>query len=175
MLELLWAILNFGISIFFLIICFKSTKLVREKLGMFAAIVFVLGLLSFLAGPEEKSIIDKNFGDSNQPQATKAFNGDGGSFSTTLKLEDNLATSISLYVIAGIKDGKISVQSANCYRDGFVSGSTWDVKSLTILKNHDNIFTYDISAIKKWKILGIPFFSENQEFNGEIKLEDKHI
>ena len=44
MLYLIWGLLNLGLVIYFLVICFRATKLVKEKIGLFAAVFFVLGL-----------------------------------------------------------------------------------------------------------------------------------
>lgn len=51
MVYLIWGLLNLGLVIYFLVLCFKATKLVREKIGLFAAVFFVLGLLTFIVQP----------------------------------------------------------------------------------------------------------------------------
>lgn len=61
---LLWSILNIGLFLFFIIICFKATKLIREKLGLIATIVFVFGLLSFVGNSNNHN--DNKEPDSNQ-------------------------------------------------------------------------------------------------------------
>jgi len=38
MIYLIWGLLNLGLVICFLVICFKATKLVREKIGLIAAV-----------------------------------------------------------------------------------------------------------------------------------------
>ena len=47
MLYLLWGLLNIGLFIYFIVISIKATKLVREKVGLFASLIFLFGLLSF--------------------------------------------------------------------------------------------------------------------------------
>jgi hypothetical protein len=47
MLYLLWALINLGLFVFFIVICFSATKYVKERINLFGAVVFVLGLLSF--------------------------------------------------------------------------------------------------------------------------------
>src|SRR5258705_4897776 len=61
MFYLLWMILNIVLFVFFIITCFRATKLIREKLGAFAAVIFVFGLLSFMRHPndEDKSAREK--------------------------------------------------------------------------------------------------------------------
>src|SRR5690348_10591267 len=53
MLVLAWAILNSALFIVFLGLCFRATSLTREKFGLVASIVFVIGLLSFAGGSKE--------------------------------------------------------------------------------------------------------------------------
>lgn len=55
MLHLLWVLLNLGLFLFFLGICFRATKLIRENLGLLASIVFVFGLLSFAGSSGHKN------------------------------------------------------------------------------------------------------------------------
>src|SRR5687768_6809478 len=49
MIYLLWGILNIGVFLFFVVTCFRATRLVREHLGLLASIIFVFGLLSFIS------------------------------------------------------------------------------------------------------------------------------
>ncbi len=49
MFELIWGILNF-VLIFYLL---YSVKLIKEKFGIFASFIFVIGIMSF-ASPENK-------------------------------------------------------------------------------------------------------------------------
>src|SRR6187455_930791 len=46
MLYLFWVILNFSLVLSFLYISFKAAKLVKQKMGLFAFIVFVVVLIS---------------------------------------------------------------------------------------------------------------------------------
>jgi hypothetical protein len=48
MLYLFWGLLNISLFLYFIIICFRATKLLREKGGLPASIIFVFGLLSFI-------------------------------------------------------------------------------------------------------------------------------
>lgn len=170
MFELLWGLLNFVLGIFFIFLCFKSTKLIRESLGLFAAVIFVLGIFSFIAKSEKESPALKNFDFYNQSQKKEIF--EGNTFATRVKLEDNLATSIHLNILAGMKEGEIKVLSASCYRNGLIAGSSWDLTDIAILKISNNDYSYDVTGHIKWNILGINLFTENKDFNGKIKLED---
>ena len=53
MFELIWGIFNGILLLYFIVICFKSVKLVKEEIGFLASLVFVLGLLSFMSNSIE--------------------------------------------------------------------------------------------------------------------------
>lgn len=55
MMYLIWGLLNIGLLIYFLSICFKVTKLIREKMGLFITVFFVLTLLSFIGNSNKDS------------------------------------------------------------------------------------------------------------------------
>ena len=48
MIYLIWGVLNFMLFIFFITICFKATQLIRKEIGLFAAFIFVIGIISFI-------------------------------------------------------------------------------------------------------------------------------
>ena len=55
MIYLLWGLLNIGLLIYFLIISFKVIKLIREKLGLFETVFFVIILLSLIGSANKDS------------------------------------------------------------------------------------------------------------------------
>lgn len=97
MLELIWGILNIVLLIYFIIVCLKSIKLIKEKIGVLASFVFVIGLLSFISKPDEKKVVNKNIEILNQTYARKAS--DGNSYSKLATLEDNLTSKIELRIL----------------------------------------------------------------------------
>ena len=48
MLHLLWALVYIGVFVIFVSTCFRATRLIREKYGMLLAVIFAIGLLSFV-------------------------------------------------------------------------------------------------------------------------------
>ena len=59
MLELIWGIFNGILLIYLIVICFKSVKLIKEKIGFLASLIFVLGLLSFMSKSNDKNLADR--------------------------------------------------------------------------------------------------------------------
>ncbi len=170
MFELIWGIFNGFLLIYFIIICFKSVKIIKEKIGVFASLIFVLGLLSFMSKPNEKNLADKNIDFLNQSNPKKAF--DGNSFFKEIKLENNLTSDIGLSILVGEKENEYVILNANCSRAGFISGTNWNVENIDIDKQKDkNYCNYIVKGIMEWKILGITIYSEHKLFNGKAILK----
>jgi hypothetical protein len=170
MLEIIWGILNIGIFVYFMIICFKAAKIIRENLGGWATLVFVLGLLSFMGKKEE----DNSFKSFNlqKEQKDTVQNYVGNSYGKDILLEDNLATQIRAHISYGEdKTGK-KLLKAMASRDGFVSGTYWKpiLFNVSKLDNNDN-YEYQVIGSMEWKILGIKLYTESKEFNGKFKLD----
>jgi hypothetical protein len=165
MFELIWGILNGFILIYFIVICFKSVRIVKEKLGILASFIFVIGLLSFISKPDKKNLTDKNIDFLNQTNPKKAFN--GNSFFREITLEDNLTSKIGLSILFGENEPDLIILNANCYRSGFISGTNWNVENIEIDKEKNKKYcTYWVRGIMEWKILGITIYSEQKSFNG---------
>jgi hypothetical protein len=168
MLELIWGLLNIAILIYFVIICFKSTKVIKEKLGIFASLIFVLGLLSFIVKPSDEESKSKIFDLQNPTIKQNMFK--ENTFSTRIILEENLTTSIEMSIMFG--ENKNKLISAQTNRSGFVSGTNWNVENVTIEKSKtDNKCFYNVSGRLEWKILGLKIYSESKYFKGEAELK----
>jgi len=165
MIELIWSLLNIVIFIYFVIICFKATKIIRDKLGVFAALLFVFGLLSFIVRPNDEKFISKTF-DLNEHGKLE-----GDNYSRELKLEDNLTTEIRLYIAFREDERVKKLISAQTHRSGFVSGTNWNVEMINVekLKEENNYF-YHVRGVLEWNILGMKIYSEPKNFKGKAKL-----
>ncbi len=98
MIYLLWSLINVGLFIFFIVVCFKATKLIRENVGLFASIIFVFGLLSFIGQSNNDS--DNKELNSNQIKSWK-FNSEDSlnnaeSYFLDIDLEKNLVSEFNL-------------------------------------------------------------------------------
>lgn len=169
MFELIWGIFNGILLLYFIVICFKSVKLVKEEVGFLASLIFVLGLLSFMSNSNDKNLADKNIDFLNQTNPKKTFN--GNSFSHEVLLEDNLTSKIGLSLIVGEKGTELIILKANCYRTGLISGTNWNVEQVDVDKQKDkNYCSYLVRGKMDWKILGITIFSEYKTFRGNALL-----
>jgi hypothetical protein len=169
MTYLLWGLLNVGLFLFFIVICFKATKLIREKIGLFASIIFVFGLLSFVGDSNDDN--DKKEPHSNQIKTWKFTSKDSlnrkATYSLDVVLEKTLVSKHDLG-IKYCKEGKMSIPiSAYSSTTGFISGTNWKPISITVsTTNENNNFEYVVDGIVEWKLLGATIYSQLKEYKG---------
>ena len=170
MLELLWGILNIAILIYFIIICFKAIKIVRDNLGGIATLVFVMGLLSFISKPNEENNKVKTFKIKDESIIKGVEKSNRNVFSQEIVLEKELASTIRATITFKEYDQKIRLLNAYAYRSVFVSGIDWKASNVDITKNTDNSYNYQITGTKDWRILGLRVYTQFKIFKGKFKL-----
>jgi len=173
MIELFWGILNLVILTYFIIICFKVIKIVRENLGGIATLIFVLGLLSLLITPtEENNTFDfENENNENKEITQNKFTG------FTLKeieLEENLASKLYTSIHFGDNNIERKLLKARTYRNGFTSGIDWEISHINVAKVNNDIYEYYVTGRKVWRILRIQIYSEHKVFNGQFALKKQN-
>lgn len=174
MLYLLWAILNVGLFLFFIAICFKATKIIREKLSLFASIIFVFGLLSFVSssGNNDGGIINGR----NQVEKWKLSSGKeispSSSNYTDISIDKTLLSTINLGVSFGkekTSNKNIAIE-ANSIMTGLVCGQEWKPLSISVDPAAINgKFKYIVIGTLKWKLLGTTFYSQTKIYSGFIR------
>ena len=171
MLYLLWRIVNIAIFLFFVLICFSATRFIRERFSLFASIIFVFGLLSFMGGSGN----DKDNKEPNARQVrTWKFTPEDSLVShatsfTDIALEKTLISQFKL----GIKYGKDKQSllnipvSAYSLTTGFSSGTHWKPSTIIVNRTKDNTqFEYYVDAIVEWQFLGATVYSQEKEYKG---------
>jgi hypothetical protein len=172
MIYLLWGLLNIALFLFFIIICFKATKLIRQTFGLFASIVFVFGLLSFMGNSNNNDNKEPN---SNEIKTWKFTSNDSlirhPTSSEFIDFEKTLISKYYLFIKYGKdKDGQTNIPiSASSSTNGFISGTNWKPISISVNKTHDNNkFKYFVSGVIEWKLLGATIYSQLKEYNGMV-------
>ncbi|OOG73443.1 hypothetical protein [Flavobacterium sp. A45] len=171
MLELFWGILNTVILIYFIIICFKATKIIRDNLGILATLIFVFGLLSFIGKTNEENTKNKTFNLQEETENIERPKFNGNTYLREKKLEDNLMTDIDISISFGENTIEKKLLNANVYRNGFVSGTDWKTTNINVFKLENNTYKYNVTGTVDWRILGIKFYTELKEFDGKIELK----
>lgn len=165
MMYLIWGLLNLGIVTYFLVICFKATKLVKEKIGLFAAVFFVLGLLSFPGQQANSNKINSYIFASED-----SLNHDA-TFFVTINLENNWISKNDLEIKYGKdKQGQMNIPiSAYSTTNGFISGTNWKPISIVVNRTDDNNkFQYFVVGIVEWKLFGATIYTQSKRFNGIV-------
>lgn len=171
MLELIWGILNIVILIYFIIICFQAVKVIRENLGGMAALILVLGLLSFKVKSKDENDKIKTFDLQNVSQKTAPDKIEGNTYLKEKKLEENLLTDFHMLIKFGEDNNEIKLLTAYVNRTGIEMGTEWKPSTVFLNKVHTNLYEYHISGSIDWKISGIKFYTQAKEFNGKIELK----
>lgn len=169
MLELIWLLINLSIIIYFIIICFKTAKFIREKMGVFALGIFVFVLLS-AAGLDKKLSENDQMFNLNKSSDNNKFAGD--TFLVQKNLEDNLLSKITFFLKYGENAEGKKLLSAHTSLTGIVGGTNWTTNDIYVdkLENTDTC-TYTISGIREWRLIGFKIYSEKKDFKGKIELK----
>ncbi|RIV21505.1 hypothetical protein DYU11_19070 [Fibrisoma montanum] len=173
MLYLLWGLLNIAVFLFFVITCFRATRLVREQFGLFTSIIFVFGLLSFISNSNDDEVNKEP--NSSQIRTWKFTSEDSLSRNATYFIDVELEkTLISKYQL-GIKYGKdrqgqINIPiSGNSWTTGFVSGTNWKPSYILVDRTSDNTkFEYSVHGTIEWKLLGATIYSQPKKYKGIV-------
>ncbi|REA61318.1 hypothetical protein DSL64_12800 [Dyadobacter luteus] len=152
MLYLLLTLLNFGLLIWFIFICFSVFKLVKESMGIPALIVFILGCLSFT----KERLINK--------EAPRYNGGD-----RTIGWQP-LESGISHEIVLSYAYPKDTLDRAEgeIIQSGLMGGHQWETTNVTFYENEGKIH-YLVSGTHNWKLLGLTLYNEPKQFTGVIK------
>ncbi|MEO6232773.1 MAG: hypothetical protein ABJB11_17115 [Ferruginibacter sp.] len=171
MLYLLWALLNIGLIIYFVIVYVKAIKLIRENIGIVAAFIFVLALLSFISRSDgDKDNLEPG---SNQVKTWKFNSSDsldkGSNAVITTEMEKTLISTYSLGISYG-KDSSLKYNipvSANTWTTGFVGGTSWKPLSISVNRTDNNQqFEYEVNGTVKWSLLGLTVYDQFKKWKG---------
>ncbi len=172
MFYLLWAFINTALAIYFIAICLKATKLIRENFGRFTSIIFVVGLLSFAGCFTNKD----NKGSNSNGSRTWNFASEdtlskNGCSLLEVKLEDNLISEYNLQIDYG-KDKQLKNNipiNAFSSTDGFTCATNWKPYLIIVDRTNDNEkFQYIIDGIVEWKLLGASIYTQHKSYNGFV-------
>lgn len=171
MLYLFWGLLNIGVFIFFILICLRATKLLKEKSGLFATIIFVFGILSF--------IVNSNKNTSNKDAGISQIS--TWNFVSTDSVDRNTISSIiveldktwisknelSITYGKGVKTEEPIPISGSSWTTGFISGTKWNPSIIEVHTTDNNTkLDYYVSGVIEWKLLGANLYSQFKKYNG---------
>jgi len=137
-------------------------------MGGFTAIVFVLGLLSFVSNSDTNTNKEPN---SNKIK-TWNFNTDDDltrkTYSQTIDLEKTLISKNTLGITYGKKDQANLPISAYSITSGFTSGRSWSPLTIIVNPTKDNRLSYFVSGVLEWKLLGATLYTQTNNYKGVL-------
>ncbi len=174
MFYLFWTLLNCGLTILFCVVCYRAAKLLKDKLGAYDAIFFVIGLLSFTGCSNNHEASDPDTGQRH----TWTFNQSPitpipSLGNKPILLQDNL---ISKYFLA-ISYGKDNITkkyepiSAHSFTNGLTGSCTWVPAQVIINRSDDQRgLHYEVWGTVEWRVFGMAIYSESKKFEGVVKV-----
>lgn len=176
MLYMLWGFLNLGLLVFFVSICFRAAKLIREHIGLFASIVFVFGLLSFVGTSVDK---DETGIRVNNQVKKWTFKSKSEIIPDTWKYvsipidKTPWLSSVDLGVAYGHE--KLSMKpiplEATSTTSGFVNGHRWRPIAITVnLTATLEQLTYHVDGLLEWNLLGTTIYVQHKTYSGFIEI-----
>jgi len=171
MFYLLWGLINIGFFLYFIIICFKLLNLIREKIGLFASIIFAIGIVSLIGNSNNSNENNEHY--SNQVKTWKFAQEDTLKISDShflyIDLEKTLVSKYELGIkYANDKQGQINIPiSAYSSITGFISGINWKPESINVYRSKDNNkFEYYVYGNIEWKLIRITIYTQLKEYRG---------
>lgn len=175
MVYLFWALLNMALFIAFIVVCFKATRFIREKIGWAASFLFVIGLFAFIGGSNrDKDNLEPNSNQIKTWKFTSSSSLDKSSgYSVKINLEETLISKYTLGIQYGKDTGHNNIPtSANTWTTGFESGMSWKPTSIIVNRTDDNHkFEYEVYGTVKWSLLGLTIYHQPKYWTGEALLQ----
>ena len=174
MLYLIWTLLNSAIAVYFIILCFQAARLLKERVGLYAVVIFTLGLLSFAANSGKKS---DSFSENPEVKKWTFVPRDsvvpGGLQFAHARIDKTWISEIGLTVLYGAKksSNQIVPVEATSVWSGFVSGYDWKPTSISVHATTGQEYAYTVIGILQWKLLGIPLYSQPKTYEGFLELK----
>ncbi|MFM2359401.1 MAG: hypothetical protein RLY16_1394 [Bacteroidota bacterium] len=176
MVYIFWGLLNFAFFLLFIFLLVRVTRLIREKFGYFAAIVFVITIVCFsiYSNQKELRLTDKT----NQARKWEFSSSESIDSNTLnfidLRVEENLTNTVQLHILYGkrLSDNIYLPRSASSGFTGFVSGLNWVPTAISVNRTSNNLkFDYRITGLMEFKLLGFVIFSKSKLFQGFVNIK----
>lgn len=172
---LIWAILNIGLIVLFIIICARATKLLRQSAGLLASLFFVLCLFSFvsISNSRKQNIQPNGAGPKNQVFVDREKFSIDSLMVEHIVLEKNLLSEYSLFVTYGRSHDtkEVLTVSALSYTVGFSCGTEWVPKDISVnVSNDEKLIHYTVRGAVKWYLLGYSIFNHMKSFSGSFEV-----
>ena len=164
---------------YFIVTCFKVSKIICAKIGLFATIIFVFGILSFFVLSNNNNVD----GESNiYPTKTwKLVTNDSFTsykYSLIIDLENTLISKYQLRIqYCKDKEGQTLIPvEAFTSTTGLSFGTHWKPISVRINATNDkNKLEYIVYGVVEWKLINTPIMYQGKIYKGFAFTKDTII
>lgn len=173
MLYALWSLLNLAAFVYVIMLCFKATKIIRDKYGVSASILVTLIVLSLLSQSNRNDEYRNSQAGTNRFVLTpKDSIIQIESVFKTVTMEKNWVSNyeLSFYYSTDIHGKPFVPVEAYTTTSGLISGVYWRPESIVINRlSDDGQFGYIVSGVKYWTLLGTTLYIQPVDFRGKVK------
>jgi len=168
MLYLIWNLINIAAYIYFIFISVKASKFIREHLGLFATLIFWIGILSFITKPKNNNSEQNT--DILLPKNVTAANKNILVFNTTeIKLENDRFSEFTLEIDYSRDKETNGIEPVHAYSKAYMfpNGENWKPKAAYLgITGKADEFSYFVTGTIEWRLLGITFYTTPRTFKG---------
>lgn len=167
LLHLVWALINAAayIGVFYLFI--RYTSLINKRIGVFPALIFVLGITTMLSSITPNKNTNDNItineadttGFSQKHQYITMVNNKLVRVIISIQYQHDRSKTVT------------KILSAYTTQSGLVFGTKWKSNGINISKKDNNKFTYHVRGSYIWSILGIPIYVQSKYFKHDFSLQ----
>ena len=171
MLYLLWVILNFSLVLSFLYISFKAAKLVKQKMGLFAFIVFVVVVISsWIPATVEPAYFHRKRFDL---VSEEKFKYTPGKSDVELMLDSSMIFDIRLRILYHLSDsGIITPIAAETLVNGCEGPKVWTPRVI-YAKQSGNKISYYVEGDIDWRFLNNTVYTEIKRYKGLVSVNKR--
>lgn len=171
MVYFLWTLLNLFLVIFFIVICFKATKLLKEKHGILVSLIFIVGIFSIM-GTSAKSDASSN---NSNGKSSVLFNLSEQDLDHTksgdvksIAIDKKGLTTFNLQILFGYFKGSNTPLPYQAYSEisGLMGGHEWSSTTTVNKTSQPGHFSYNVTGILKWKLLWMSIYSQPITYEG---------
>ena len=148
--------------------------MIKEKMGLIAAIIFSIGILSFMNSPQEKTDTEKSKAKIIEiVDSTKSQGSFGGYHDEIVELTSNFMFSINMrFTFARYNNtGELKLLTAHVFPTGMLGSSNWKPENVTIMKMDSITYDYEVYGVIESTLFGKAVISNNKNYSGTLKLK----
>ncbi len=168
MLFSIFILISLSFTLLFLYIIYRASVSLKKEIGVWAVIVFILGILPKSSNSLENSKTEWKY------NSDKLFV-NGTRSSKTINVEDNFFSAVELFVSYGLDSASkeyLPIEAKIMNQGLSVKGSKFIPDDVIIRPTESpKMFEYEIHGIRKWEFFVILKYNESKVFTGFINIK----